>query len=627
MISIRIKILLIVLSSFFITMGIFALYSFVTTESYKQMRLKNIRKKIQSETEIVNKTIAEIEKCAIHFAVVGDVAFQNQSQALGEIILSEFVSSFSTIVGGGFWFAPYHYDANTLRKGFYIFYDKSINQVRIDTTFFLPEYDYHNSSWYQEITKELKSKNQVVWTKPYIDGSGSYSLMTTAGAGIFDKEGNIIAISTVDWRIEEVINTLSKIKPTKGSFALLYDPKEDNVISKSLPKNVADVSFEFSFWDVDAKFFVWNETKYMVFNGKMDNNWLLCVAVPTNEIFADIEERNFLYSATMILLFLVVMGVTFYLISRFINLPLKNLTSGVSDLRIGNFDVNIEAKTKDEFGLLAKTFNKMSSELKLAIEENTRKTTEKERMDAELRIASQIQASMLPSVFPEFSARNEFKIYGMMLPAKDVGGDFYDFFMIDDNTLAIVIADVSGKGIPAALFMINAKQLIKNNARAKHKYKEPKDVFETVNNKLCKNNETSMFVTAFIGYLNINTGKFTFVNAGHLPPLCYSEGQFRKLQTEKNFVLGGIENTVYKQNEITLKPNDILFLYTDGVTEAINDDDILFGETRLIEAINSNFNISVTDLATHIKKNIDDFTKNAKQTDDIAMLVLQYHNV
>jgi sigma-B regulation protein RsbU (phosphoserine phosphatase) len=244
------------------------------------------------------------------------------------------------------------------------------------------------------------------------------------------------------------------------------------------------------------------------------------------------------------------------------------------------------------------------------------------RLATELDVATQIQASMLPCIFPAFPDRTEFDVHAGMTPAKEVGGDFYDFFLIDENTLAVVIADVSDTGVPAAMFMVVAKTLIINNAQSG---KSPKEVFETVNNLLCENNGVGMFVTAFLGYLDIPAGKFTFVNAGHNPPLTRINGEFGRLKAKSGFILAGMENMVYKQHEIILNPGDELFLYTDGITEAENNKNELFGNSRLLETVNNHLDLPLKEFTEYIKQEIDKFADGAEQSDDITMLALRYN--
>ncbi|MCL2335300.1 MAG: serine/threonine-protein phosphatase [Endomicrobia bacterium] len=249
------------------------------------------------------------------------------------------------------------------------------------------------------------------------------------------------------------------------------------------------------------------------------------------------------------------------------------------------------------------------------------------KTEAELNVAKQIQQDMLPCIFPAFPDQTDFDIYANMRSVKEVGGDFYDFFLIDESTLAVAIADVSDKGVPAALFMVITKTLIKNNAISG---KSPKEVFETVNNMLCENNEAGMFVTAFLGYLDLRSGKFTYVNAGHNAPLLRSgdsdptERRFDWLNVTPGFVLAGMEDMFYKTHEVTLRPGDELFLYTDGVTEAVNRENKLFGSPRLLETANAYLNLPLKEFTVSIKREIDKFADGAEQADDITMLVLRY---
>jgi sigma-B regulation protein RsbU (phosphoserine phosphatase) len=247
---------------------------------------------------------------------------------------------------------------------------------------------------------------------------------------------------------------------------------------------------------------------------------------------------------------------------------------------------------------------------------------EKERISTELDVATKIQSSMLPHIFPPFPHRKEIDIFGIMEPAREVGGDFYDFFLIDDKTLAVVIADVSGKGVPAALFMVIAKTLLSNYALM---VKSPKEVFETVNNTLCENNDAGLFVTCFMGYLNLETGEFLSVNAGHNPPLLKRDGAYEYYKTKRSLVLAGRENTVYTESRTVLAPKDVLYLYTDGITEADNPSKELYGDLRLLEAMNKNKNMNARELCAEIRRDVAVFADGAGQADDITMLAIQFN--
>jgi sigma-B regulation protein RsbU (phosphoserine phosphatase) len=351
----------------------------------------------------------------------------------------------------------------------------------------------------------------------------------------------------------------------------------------------------------------------------MDNGWLLSIQIPEDELFADMEKHNRFFLIIITISFAAIIFLAYLLISMFINNPIKTLTKDVAQIELGNLDTKIDIKTNDELGQLARTFNKMTSDLRKAIDENIRDREEKKRISTELSIAHEIQANMLPGMFPPFPDRNEFDIFAEMIPAKEVGGDFYDFFFLDNDNLAIVIADVSGKGIPASLFMVNIKTLINYISAGK----SPKTVFELVNKKLCKNNDACIFVTAIMGFYNIKKGKFTFVNAGHNPPLLKRKnGSFEYLRTKPHIFLAIKNDAEYLEEEISLEEGDTLYFYTDGVTEAMNQEKELFGEERLLNALNKYKSSSVKDLIENIKKEVDDFAGGAEQADDIAMLAL-----
>ena len=279
-------------------------------------------------------------------------------------------------------------------------------------------------------------------------------------------------------------------------------------------------------------------------------------------------------------------------------------------------------KQKDEIGQLARSIYKMETDIQSYISNITQITAEKERIGAELDIANHIQASMLPCIFPAFPDRKEIDIYATMTPAKEVGGDFYDFFMVDDRHLAIVMADVSGKGVPAALFMVIAKTLIKDHTVPGA---DLGDVFTKVNDLLCQSNSEGLFVTAFEGVLDMVTGEFNFVNAGHEMPYIYRKGEaFSFHKIKPGFVLAGMEGMKYKAGSITMNVGDKIFQYTDGVTEATNENNELYGMDRLTQILNKVKEYGPFVILPAVKENIDAFVGNAPQFDDITMLCFEY---
>lgn len=280
------------------------------------------------------------------------------------------------------------------------------------------------------------------------------------------------------------------------------------------------------------------------------------------------------------------------------------------------------ASDSTEVGNLARSYITMIKDLENYVENLKSVTAEKERINAELTLASNIQAHMLPCIFPAFPEHDEFDVYATMTPAKEVGGDFYDFFMLDETHLAVVMADVSGKGVPAALFMVIAKTLIKNHAQLGM---ESDEVFTKVNRLLCDGNDAGLFVTAWMGILDMASGRLAYANAGHNPPLLKQESDsFTYLKSRPGFVLAGMDTVKYRKNELYMKPGDRLFLYTDGVTEATNADNQLYGEERLNGFLNLHAKESAADVLHNLKKDIDQFVGEAPQFDDITMLMLDF---
>ena len=280
-------------------------------------------------------------------------------------------------------------------------------------------------------------------------------------------------------------------------------------------------------------------------------------------------------------------------------------------------DSLLEIKNHDEIGILAHSVHQMEYEVCKNMEELKSVTAEKERISTELSVAAKIQSDMLPKEYPPFPDRTDFDLYASMTPAKEVGGDLYDYIMLDPDHLMITVGDVSGKGVPAALFMGKSKVLFALYALLGL---SPKEIFERANVQLCKGNESGLFVTCWLGIFTFSTGELKFANAGHPFPVIYQNKEYSFLKTKPNFVLGSMEYMPYDEHSITLKKNDRIFIYTDGVTEASDSNKELFGDDRLLDAIKQTENLSAPDTLKKIRESIDNFAGLAEQFDDITML-------
>ncbi len=324
------------------------------------------------------------------------------------------------------------------------------------------------------------------------------------------------------------------------------------------------------------------------------------------------------------LLLLIAISGALYTASRIVR-PVERMTKRLNSLAGSDdvFEMEDVYRTNDEIQVLAESFESISKKTRDYIKQITEITAEKERIGTELALANQIQADMLPNIYPAFPDRPEFDVYATMDPAKEVGGDFYDFFLIDEDHLCILIADVSGKGIPAALFMMASKIILANYANLG---KSPAEVLRATNDAICSNNREDMFVTVWLGILEISTGKLTCSNAGHeYPTVCQpSKGRFELIKDRHGFVIGGMDGSEYDDYEIVLEPGSKVFVYTDGVAEAMDKDRNQFGLERTLDALNTVTDGTPEEILKTIRVAVDGFVKDAEQFDDLTMLALEY---
>ena len=360
---------------------------------------------------------------------------------------------------------------------------------------------------------------------------------------------------------------------------------------------------------------------------------------PTDALLADVDEigargseqyiRSFKRSSLLLLVVVILLIVNASLaaisFSGKITNPIHVMTQRIADVTGEQFVFKMDDvyRTGDEIEILANTFGKLSDQMEGYIRNILSMTAEKERVSTELALATRIQADMLPNKFPAFPDRQEFHVYASMTPAMEVGGDFYDFFFVDKDRLALVIADVSGKGIPAAMFMMMAKNMIQNQVASG---RSPQEVIETVNRLICENNEENMFVTVWFGILDLSSGVLTAVNAGHEYPILKTpNGAFEVVREETHcFLIGAMRRMKYKEYELRLEPGSKLFVCTDGVTEAQNSDKELFGRDRTVRALNSARNEPPEGILRAVDEAVADFVGDAEQFDDLTMLCIEY---
>lgn len=350
--------------------------------------------------------------------------------------------------------------------------------------------------------------------------------------------------------------------------------------------------------------------------GRMTEGYYVISVMPQAEVFQLRNIALYVNAFMEILVFAILFALIYLLIKKVVVNQIKKINASLGEITGGNLDVVVDVRTNAEFASLSDDINSTVDTLKRYIDEAAA------RIDKELTVAKNIQSSALPNVFPAFPKHKEFDIYATMDPAKEVGGDFYDFYITHDDTLHFLIADVSGKGIPAAMFMMRAKTELKTLTEADLTLNE---VFTHGNNALCEGNDAGMFVTAWQGSINLETGLLQYVNAGHNPPLIrHQNGAFEYLKSRAGLVLAGMDGVSYRLNELQLEPGDCVFLYTDGVTEATSAEIQLYGEDRLLRAVNAREFEDMSDLCRYVKADVDAFVGDAPQFDDITMVAFRY---
>ncbi|WP_084276897.1 SpoIIE family protein phosphatase [Anaerovibrio sp. RM50] len=524
---------------------------------------------------------------------------------------------------------------------------------------FLQTYEPTERGWY----KNTQDHGTITFHDIYVGADGYPSFTCSAPYEDNDGFAGVVAIACSVKSISDIMNDsllgdsgISFVMNNKGNIMLstshegpLSDVEGTNLLHNdnvSLSNTAVKMIAGEKGWQIVE---LDGEEYFLAFAPMPQINWSFGTMVSKNEVmspvvmaretivsqvnsFRDVMKSH-LVNIVLVTIFclwsalVLLYHMSNWLTNMFVG-PIKKLIVGVKEIADGHLEKKVNVKTGDELESLADAFNNMTDKLQNYMEHLTKVTMEKEHIATELAVATNIQESMLPHIFPFAPEHEEFDIYATMQAAKEVGGDFYDFYMVDDEHLLVTIADVSGKGVPAALFMVIAKTMLKNSVISMASEKDLAKVMARTNDQLCQNNDAMMFVTAFMGILNLTNGKFTYVNAGHNPPVIYRAGEkhFEFIEVERNFVMGGMDGIDYKGQELTLGEGDRLVLYTDGVTEALNEAKELFGEKRLLEALN-NINAGEKDaqeLLLELKKVLNDYVGDAEQSDDMTMLALVF---
>ncbi|OGW38929.1 MAG: serine/threonine protein phosphatase [Nitrospirae bacterium RBG_13_39_12] len=542
------------------------------------------------------------------------------------------------IYGSTVAFEPYALDKKL--PAFAPYFYKENGKIRLKNLQDVFNYNYFILDWYQ-IPKEL---NRSIWSEPYFDEGAGNIMMSTYSVPFYKHikgDRQFIGIVTADVSLEWLREMLLSIKILKTGYAFLIS-KNGTIIShynKELIMNetifsVAENRGDALLREIGRKM-VRGESGFVPFRSIVrgrpcwmyyapipSSGWSIAVIFPKDELTEDIVHLNrtvIFLGITGILL----LSIAVVLNTRSITKQLREMSQAAERIGTGNLDIELPpVKSGDEVGKLTAAFHYMKTSLKEYIQKLTETTAAKERIESELKIASEIQMGILPKTFPPFPDRKEFDIFATIKPAKEVGGDFYDFFFIDHDHLCFIIADVSGKGVPAALFMAVARTLIKAVAVPDM---PPGDLLTKVNEELCIGNESSMFVTIFCGILNTKTGEVLYTNAGHNPPLILQkDNNVIWLEGERNIFIGAMKQVNYKTDRIVLHTGDALFMYTDGVTEAMNEREEQFTSERLKKEVTDLYGRYIKEIVAGIMEKVVSFAHGAQQSDDITMMIVEF---
>ena len=620
-----------VIAAVFLLQAIFSARSiFNTYEEYRRMRLIQVSQAFELQGQILNKQILLLQKSVQQLALQGEMYltlpthWRPSREAVARRVLAETPQA----VGGGMWFEPYLDDPKKLRSCVYLSREKGA--LALDPVYEGAGYDYHNQMWYTVIKERARQSLEVVWTPPYRDtNSNGQLLMTTLGCNLYFQE-DLVGMVTLDWELSDIGQRVSALLPTTGSVALFADLLNDAVLFNTSEEGGG---LGTSVWALPWMRYVGGGQSRFSMNGvehitlmqTMDNGMALVLVVPEDELYGPVRRSLYGMLNWQAVFSLLLLGVTWYLLQRFISKPVQRITDKAVMIGAGDLNVRIPVTDKGELGMLGTMLNTMTENLQKHMTAMHRLTQEKERIAAELDVATRIQTAMMPCIFPPFPDRNEFGLYAFMRPAREVGGDFYDFFLVDDQHLALVIADVSGKGVPAALFMVIAKTLLKNHLQAGL---SPCQALAAANNQLCENNSMNMFVTVWVGLLTLKNGHLRYSNAGHNKPLymdanCSAQA-YTCLGSKRGFVLGGMMDSSYADEHCTLGRGDRIVLYTDGITEAETSDSEQFGLQRLRHCADESLALPLEKAVQFVTTSVDDFAGNAPQADDMTLLLLEY---
>jgi len=647
--------------TFLVMVTVFVIFSVVTiiiTQQTSRTVLEGSKESAMDRMEITNSLIDMI-------LVAVEAAVHNTSSEVENLldtpdkmyaVVQDMIENNPTIIGSAVAFEPYYYPEKGRHFSPYAYMkvDSTISTKQLGKE----EYDYHYMDWYQ-IPKRLKKE---YWSEPYYDAGGCEQMVTTYSLPLFDKEGKMYAIIKADvslnWLTEllkendfELNNSSSlQIKDPKQividdnffathiySFIIgrggtyIYHPSKERILNSTYftfcdtTKNSEYLQVGYNMVDGKSGMssFERDGISYTICYAPIEHTgWSMATVMPSKVVLANARRTVILIILMMLSGLIALYFVTSIAMKR-ITRPLVRFSRSAEQISNGNLDATLpEIRTNDEMRHLRDSFQTMQTSLKKQMEELRETTASKTAIESELRVASDIQMSMLPKIYPPFPERDDIDVYGQLTPAKAVGGDLFDFF-IRDEKLFFCIGDVSGKGVPSALVMSVARAQFRTMSMHESL---PNRIVMHLNESMCQGNESGVFVTFFVGILDLPSGRLRYCNAGHDAPVIIDNGQYEMLPCDSNLPIGIISDFKYTLQHKLLLPYTTIFLYTDGLTEADNGHHELFTLNRILEQaeIAASNNYKPDELIAQMANAVKVFVNGADQSDDLTMLAIQY---
>ena len=630
--GLTVKLTLVVISTSALILAIVFAYNYILSQ---KVLLESNDNLVNTQIEKVALTIDSVVLSVEQFPISVSNAHEEGKLNIDVLrdIIPVAIDSNEKIYGSTIAFEPYTYDKNLEGYAPY-FYAKEDGSVA-ETSLATREYDYLNQPWYSEPKKAKKP----VWSEPYFDKGGGNVLMVTYSVPLF-KENKFTAVVTADIALDWLQRFIRTVRIGEHGYVFImsrggiilahHDPNmimkefnkyyEGNLLNKisgSTDKNTNDIINH----EIEFDPYVQGPAILRFWQHDM-TGWIIGIVFSEDEMTAGIRSINRDIWVMGFTGLLVLVGVLFYLSHR-ITKPMRKLADSTIPLGHGELDADLpQIKTRDEIGILAHSISAMRDNLKTYINKLTDEVAAREKVENELEIAHDIQMNMVPGDFPLFQESLGVDLYAHLIPARGVGGDLYDAFSIDDETIFFSVGDVSGKGIPAALMMARTvtlmRSLVKQGA-------ELNVMLEEVNEELSRNNESCMFVTLICGSLNCRTGNLKYANAGHnFPVYVNTDGNSRFVESDSSLPLAIMEDTRYEIREMNFLHGDKLILYSDGVTEAFNSERKQFGDESLLKSAELDSSKTSQYIVDKIISDVKDHAGEAEQSDDIVVLSMRW---